>query len=154
MIVPSITLHIVLHKWQKALMKTSGGFRSEADTQKMSFFSLFPSYPSTGPHNSVEPSCGNVIVWWRWSKQCDRVLKRLPDRGLQHTCHARVRLTLQVLIYATALASKIGQRVSLVSGRLEPLPAPTFLFSFGFMERLCISQCCGGGGHMFICFRI
>lgn len=34
-----ITLHTVLHKRQKALMKTSGGFRSEADTQKMSFFS-------------------------------------------------------------------------------------------------------------------
>lgn len=33
-----ITLHGVLHKRQKALMKTSGGFRSEADTQKMSFF--------------------------------------------------------------------------------------------------------------------
>lgn len=70
-----ITLHIVLHKWQKALMKTSGGFRSDADTQKMSFFSPpFPSYPSAGPHNSEEPSCGNVIVWWRWSKQCDRML--------------------------------------------------------------------------------
>lgn len=36
-----ITLHIVLHKWQKALMKTSGGFRSDADTQKMSFFPPF-----------------------------------------------------------------------------------------------------------------
>lgn len=34
-----ITPHIVLHKRQKALMKTSGGFRSKADTQKMSFFS-------------------------------------------------------------------------------------------------------------------
>lgn len=40
-----ITLHGVLHKRQKALMKTSGGFRSEADTQKMSFFSPFPFLP-------------------------------------------------------------------------------------------------------------
>lgn len=68
-----ITLYTVLHKRQKALMKTSGGFRSEADTQKMSS-PPFPSYPSAGPHNSEEPSCGNVIVWWRWSKQCDRML--------------------------------------------------------------------------------
>ena len=40
-----ITLHIALHKWQKALMKTSGGFRSDADTQKMSFFPPFPFLP-------------------------------------------------------------------------------------------------------------
>lgn len=60
---------------KKALMKTSGDFRLEADTQKMSFFPpTFPSYPSAGPHNSEEPSCGNVIVWCRWSKQCDRML--------------------------------------------------------------------------------
>lgn len=39
LIVPLLPCTTVLHKRQKALMKTSGGFRSKADTQKMSFFS-------------------------------------------------------------------------------------------------------------------
>lgn len=42
--------------------------------RKWAFFPPFSPYPSAGPHNSEEPSCGNVIVWWRWSKQCDRML--------------------------------------------------------------------------------
>lgn len=40
-----IAPHAILHKLQKALMKTSGGFRSEADTQKMSFPPPFLSLP-------------------------------------------------------------------------------------------------------------
>lgn len=121
-------------------MKTSGGFRSEADTQKMSSPLFFPSYPSTGLHNSEESSCGNVIVWWRWSKQCDRMLLRLPGWGPRHACHARVGLTLQVLIYAATLASKKWTTSASSFWKVLATTSITFSSDLGSWRGWCIFQ--------------
>lgn len=120
-------------------MKTSGGFRSEADTQKMSSpppTHTSPSYPSAGPHNSEEPSCGNVIVWWwrRWSKQCDRMPQRLPGWGPRHACHARAGLTLQVLMYAATLASEMDNGCLFLVEAFSPPARTTFSSDLGSLK--------------------
>ena len=153
LIVLPLPRHAILHKWQKALMKTSGGFRSDADTQKMSFFP---------PPSLLNLPLGHIIQRSHLVWKCQRVMAlgagsvtehrvASPWAGALVACHAG--LTLHVLMYADTFASKkrrgIEKRTADASSSwkvFEPSLPPLSGSPRGaayFKGRLCVFICSG-----------